>query len=371
MARRTAAASQPDAHARSAANDAASRIAAWQRRAGRHGLPWQQTRDPYRIWLSEIMLQQTQAATVVPYYERFLDLFPTVVDLADAAQDAVLHAWAGLGYYARARNLHRCAQVLRDAHGGRFPATAEELARLPGIGPSTAAAIAAFAYGERAPILDGNVRRVLSRYFAVEGDPTAARTLQRLWAHAQALIDAAPAALDMAAYTQGQMDLGATVCTRTRPDCARCPLEADCRARIEGRQDALPSPRARRAQPLRHCWMLIAECKGRVLLERRPDAGIWGGLWSLPQFEDTGALQAACAGLATAGSPQAMAAIDHVFTHFRLRIQPCLLKLPGTVLVPAEPGRAWVPIGTLDAYGMPAPVARLLAGLYPGKLPPR
>src|SRR5690606_22576991 len=182
MARRTAAASQPDAHARSAANDAASRIAAWQRRAGRHGLPWQQTRDPYRIWLSEIMLQQTQAATVVPYYERFLDLFPTVVDLADAAQDAVLHAWAGLGYYARARNLHRCAQVLRDAHGGRFPATAEELARLPGIGPSTAAAIAAFAYGERAPILDGNVRRVLSRYFAVEGDPTAARTLQRLWA---------------------------------------------------------------------------------------------------------------------------------------------------------------------------------------------
>lgn len=369
MARRTATAPRPDASAppawpAGAPADAASRIAAWQRRAGRHGLPWQRTRDPYRIWLSEIMLQQTQAATVVPYYERFLALFPTVVDLADAPQDAVLRAWAGLGYYARARNLHRCAQVLRDEHGGRFPATAAELARLPGIGPSTAAAVAAFAYGERAPILDGNVRRVLARYFAVEGDPAAARTVRRLWEHARALIDAAPAGLDMAAYTQGQMDLGATICTRTRPDCARCPLAPDCQARIRNRQDELPTPRARRAQPLRHCWMLIAECDGRVLLERRPDTGIWGGLWTLPQFEDAAALEAACAGLAAAGTPLALAAIDHVFTHFRLRIQPCWLRLPGAAPTAAGEGRAWAPIGNLDAHGMPAPVARLLAGLY-------
>lgn len=349
-------------------DDAASRIAAWQRQAGRHGLPWQHTRDPYRIWLSEIMLQQTQAATVVPYYERFLNLFPSIVDLADAPQDAVLHAWAGLGYYARARNLHRCAQTVRDQHGGRFPATAAELARLPGIGPSTAAAVAAFAYGERAPILDGNVRRVLARYFAIEGDPTTARIVQQLWGHAHALIDAAPADLDMAAYTQGQMDLGATVCTRTRPDCTRCPLAPDCRARIQNRQDELPTPRVRRAQPLRHCWMLIVECEGRVLLERRPDAGIWGGLWTLPQLEDTAALEAACAGLGAAEPPQTLAAFDHVFTHFRLRIQPCWLRLPGASPMPTRADQAWVPIGKLDAHGMPAPVARLLAGLYDGGL---
>ncbi|WP_276808765.1 A/G-specific adenine glycosylase [Castellaniella defragrans] len=369
MARRTATAPRPDASVpparpAGASADAASRIAAWQRRAGRHGLPWQHTRDPYRIWLSEIMLQQTQAATVVPYYERFLALFPTVVDLADAPQDAVLRTWAGLGYYARARNLHRCAQALRDGHGGRFPATAAELARLPGIGPSTAAAIAAFAYGERAPILDGNVRRVLARYFAIEGDPAAARTAQRLWDHARALLDAAPAGLDMAAYTQGQMDLGATICTRTRPDCARCPLALDCQARIQGRQDELPTPRTRRAQPLRHCWMLIAECEGRVLLERRPDAGIWGGLWTLPQFESAEALAAARDALPAGEAPQALAAFDHVFTHFRLRIQPCRLRLAGAAPAPDGADRAWAPLAELDAYGMPAPVARLLAGLY-------
>lgn len=345
-------------------DDVAARIAAWQRRAGRHGLPWQQTRDPYRIWLSEIMLQQTQAATAAPYYTRFLDLFPSVIALADAPQDAVLHAWAGLGYYARARNLHRCAQVLKDEHAGRFPTTAAELAQLPGIGPSTAAAIAAFAYGERVPILDGNVRRVLARYFAIEGDPTATRATQQFWAHARALIDAAPADLDMAAYTQGQMDLGATVCTRTRPDCARCPLAPDCQARIQGRQNELPAPRARRAQPLRHCWMLIVECEGQVLLERRPDTGIWGGLWALPQFADAAALDAACAGLPAAGPPQTLAAIEHVFTHFRLRIQPRWLKLAGARPAPIRTDQAWVPAGQLDAHGMPAPVARLLAGLY-------
>ena len=347
-------------------DDAASRIVVWQRESGRHGLPWQQTRDPYRIWLSEIMLQQTQAATVVPYYTRFLGLFPTVTDLADAPQDAVLRAWAGLGYYARARNLHRCAQTLRDAHGGRFPDSAAELAQLPGIGPSTAAAIAAFAYGERAPILDGNVRRVLARYFALEGDPTTTAASRQLWHHAHALIEAAPADLDMAAYTQGQMDLGATVCTRTRPDCARCPLAARCQARIQGRQDELPTPRARKTQPLRHAWLLIAECADHVLLERRPDAGIWGGLWTLPQFEDAGALAAACAGLDADTAPQTLAAFDHVFTHFRLHIQPAWLRMTGAVPADGGPDRRWVPVGNLAAYGMPAPVTRLLAGIYDG-----
>ena len=372
------------------AADPASRIAAWQLQAGRHGLPWQRTRDPYRIWLSEIMLQQTQAATVIPYYQRFLERFPTVAALADAPADAVLQAWAGLGYYARARNLHRCAQAIRDRHAGQFPRSAAELESLPGIGRSTAAAIAAFAYGERAPILDGNVRRVLARYLALEGDPGTTAMMRALWMHAQAWLDRAPADLDMQAYTQGQMDLGATICTRSRPDCPRCPLAADCAARRLGLQDALPSPRARRAQARHHCWMLILECEGHLWLQRRPDAGIWGGLWALPTFDDRPALDAACARLPTAAeSLQALAGVEHVFTHFRLLMQPARLQLPGPcagirlaqdsepaslatqqprnpAVIPAQAGEsAWIPIARLREIGLPAPLSRLLLGLYP------
>ena len=203
--------------------DFAPRIVAWQRQHGRHDLPWQNTRDPYRIWLSEIMLQQTQVATVIPYYERFLQRFPDVAALAAAAQEDVMPYWAGLGYYARARNLHRCAQEIARDWNGRFPPTAEAIATLPGIGRSTAAAIAAFAYGERSPILDGNVKRVFTRHFGIAGDPAKRETEQRLWALADAQVDAAPG-LDMAAYTQGLMDLGATLCTRGKPACDRCPV---------------------------------------------------------------------------------------------------------------------------------------------------
>ncbi len=360
------------------APDAASRITAWQRRAGRHDLPWQQTRDPYRIWLSEIMLQQTQAATVIPYYERFLARFPTVMALADARIDAVLHLWSGLGYYARARNLHRCAQVLRDRHGGVFPASAARLAQLPGIGRSTAAAIAAFAWGERAPILDGNVRRVLARYAAIGGAPGAAATNRMLWAQAQAWLDAAPADLDMRAYTQGQMDLGATVCTRTQPDCTHCPLAPDCEARRQGRQQELPAARTRRVRPRQECWLLIAECQGRVLLHRRPDAGIWGGLWSLPEFGDQAALEHFCSPWpAPLTLPRELAAIDHAFTHFLLRIRPYQVCIPGPLPAVAgagaarnadedrAPGAAWVAIERLGARGMPAPVSKLLREQYP------
>ncbi len=348
-----------------AAPGAAQRIVQWQRRAGRHHLPWQGTRDPYRIWLSEIMLQQTQAATVIPYYQRFLDAFPDVLALADAPADAVMHAWAGLGYYARARNLQRCAQAVRDRHGGRFPREPEALAELPGIGPSTAAAIAAFAFGTRRPILDGNVRRVLARYFAVEGDPASGPVSRRLWVHAQAVLDAAPPDLDMRAYTQGQMDLGAMICTRRQPDCAQCPLADDCQARLQGRQHELPSPRVRRARPERDGLMLVVECAGRILLRRRPPAGIWGGLWSLPQFDTPDELRAACARHAPgAPGPLALACFDHEFTHFRLRIAPWLLRCGQPPGEPA-PGEAWIPVAELDRLGLPAPVARLLAGLYP------
>ena len=216
------------------------RIVAWQRLHGRHDLPWQNTRDPYRIWLSEIMLQQTQVATVIPYYERFLARFPDVAALAAAAQEDVMPYWAGLGYYARARNLHRCAQEIARDWQGRFPPTAEAIATLPGIGCSTAAAIAAFAYGERSPILDGNVKRVFTRHFGIAGDPSKREVEQRLWALADTQVEVAPD-LDMAAYTQGLMDLGATLCTRGKPACDKCPVADTCVARREGRQAELPT----------------------------------------------------------------------------------------------------------------------------------
>jgi A/G-specific adenine glycosylase len=352
--------------------DPASRIAAWQRRSGRHDLPWQASRDPYRIWLSEIMLQQTQAATVIPYYQNFLVRFPDVRALADAPLDAVLQAWAGLGYYARARNLHRCAQAVRDDHGGHFPRSSADLATLPGIGPSTAAAVAAFAWGERAAILDGNVRRVLARHHALEADPGASASTRQLWAWAREWLAQSPADLDMRAYTQGQMDLGATVCTRTNPDCPRCPLSDDCAARIQGRQHELPRPRMRRPQPEQSGHVIIVQCGGAVLLHRRPERGIWGGLWSLPQFEAQDRLTAFRRDLADVDAPplEKLAAFDHAFTHFRLHLQPWRLRLPGAPTVDTPPGHTWVPISTLHELGMPAPIARLLRGLYLEQPPP-
>lgn len=353
------------ASAPAAERDPASRIATWQISGGRHDLPWQESHDPYRIWLSETMLQQTQASTVVPYYQDFLTRFPDVRTLADAPLDAVLRAWAGLGYYARARNLHRCAQVVCDVHGGRFPRSAASLAELPGIGPSTAAAIAAFAYGERAAILDGNVRRVLARHHALEADPGTGASTRQLWAWAREWLARSPPDLDMRAYTQGQMDLGATVCTRTNPDCAHCPLADDCKARILGRQHELPRARARRRQTRQSCHLLIVQCGEDILLQRRSEQGIWGGLWSLPQFETQDGMADLCGKLpAGTSTPEKLAAFEHVFTHFRLHLQPWLLDIPEEPSPTAPSGLAWVPIQALRDRGMPTPVARLLAGLY-------
>lgn len=369
------------------AADPASLIAAWQVQAGRQSLPWQGTRDAYRIWLSEIMLQQTQANTVIPYFQRFLARFPDLRSLADAPLDAVLQAWAGLGYYARARNLHRCAQHIRDEYDGQFPSQAEILAQLPGIGRSTAAAIAAFAHGARVPILDGNVRRVLIRYLALTGDPQSAAMSRTLWAQAQAWLDQAPADLDMQAYTQGQMDLGAMICTRGRPDCLRCPLAKHCAAYRTGQQDSLPSPRLRRTQPQHQVWLLIIESEQQIWLQRRPDTGIWGGLWTPPLLGSPVALQAALHAL---GQPvmTELAGFEHVFTHFRLTIHPVRLCLP-TVLSLCPPDWQHLPVGNdatprnpvliafdkkqcgwtrltaLTDLGMPAPVSALLDGLYP------
>ena len=357
-------------------------VVAWQRRHGRHHLPWQGTRDPYRIWLSEIMLQQTQVATVTAYYLRFLQRFPDIAALAAATQDEVMPYWAGLGYYARARNLHRCAQVVVEQWGGAFPATSAQIAQLPGIGRSTAAAIAAFSYGERSPIMDGNVKRVFTRYFGIYGETSTRLTEQALWTTAETLLVAASPDLDMAAYTQGLMDLGSECCTRSRPDCPVCPLRDGCYAYRNDKQQELPTPKKKKASPERQCTMLILEHDGCILLELQPSPGIWGGLWSLPRYDDEPQLLAACADWVDAPArAQRMAALTHVFTHFRLHIEPWYLKNAGSALAPTlpdqtadsgqagalpevGPARRWVPIDALDAAALPAPVRKILDGLY-------
>lgn len=342
-------------------SDFARRLIAWQRRHGRSGLPWQFQQDPYRVWLSEIMLQQTQVTTVVGYYERFLARFPTVNALAAAPLSEVMRLWAGLGYYARARNLHACAVAVARHHGGRFPHSAEQLAALPGIGRSTAAAIAAFCFGERVPILDGNVKRVLARHFGIEGDPSQAATERLLWAQAAQLLPASAAR--MPAYTQAIMDLGATVCTRTSPECARCPLRASCTAFRDGRIDVLPTPRVRKTSPLRHVHFLVALHDGAVLLEQRPPAGLWGGLRSLPQFASLEALRESLRAWAPAARAAELLPMEprrHAFTHFTLDFVPHVARLARAPARVAESTWRWERLDALESLALPAPVRRLL-----------
>ena len=312
----------------------AASLITWQRRHGRHGLPWQGGHDPYRVWLAEVMLQQTQVAAVIPYYQRFLARFPDLEALAAASQDEVLRLWSGLGYYARGRNLHAAARVVA-ARGG-FPRTAEGLAALPGIGRSTAAAIAVFAFGRRAAILDGNVKRVLARRFGIDGD-------KAQWPLAESLLPAR----GLRAYTQALMDLGATVCTRAHPACERCPVAARCIARREQRIGELPARRARRPLPLRRATWYVLLRAGRVLLERRPGAGLWGGLWTFPERRPRGL-----------GKLRRLAPLEHGFTHFRLRAQPLL-----GAGHKAAPGQAWLDLEAAVGAAVPAPVRSVLKGL--------
>jgi A/G-specific adenine glycosylase len=340
-------------------SDFASRIIAWQKDHGRNDLPWQGTRDPYRIWVSEIMLQQTQVTTVIPYYRRFLARFPDVASLAAAPEDEVLAHWSGLGYYSRARNLHRAARAIISDHAGVFPRALEHIVALPGVGRSTAAAIAAFAFGQRQAILDGNVKRVLARYGAIEGYPGDKAVEQRLWRMADDLLPAA----DIEAYTQGIMDLGATLCSRARPRCGACPVGAGCAARGQGRVDELPSPRARKPLPERDTVMLIL-LRGRdVLLEKRPPTGIWGGLWSLPETErvdDIAAVVRARYGVVSK-TERPLPEFVHTFTHFRLNIRPRLLSGIHSRPVAREPGLMWIDLEEALAAALPAPVRKLLA----------
>jgi A/G-specific adenine glycosylase len=336
-------------------SELARRLVRWQARHGRHDLPWQRTRNPYRIWLSEVMLQQTQVATVIPYYRRFLARFPSVKALAAATLDDVLTLWSGLGYYSRARNLHAAARAVMASHGGRFPRTREALESLPGLGRSTAAAVAVFAFGEREAILDGNVKRVLARHFALRGFPGDARVERRFWALAEAQLPAS----NLEGYTQGLMDLGAGVCTRKRPACAKCPLRGTCKAYAKGKVEAYPEPRPRRNRPLRSTSMLLLLSKGEVLLEKRPPTGVWGGLWCFPEIE---------LGSERLVGKKNLPVVRHEFTHFTLDITPVVCFLGSASPRAAEPGQVWLPIEEAVGAAVPAPVRKLLAGLESGSL---
>ena len=336
----------------------AARLVAWQRQFGRHGLPWQVS-DPYKVWLSEIMLQQTQVATVLGYYPRFLARFPDLATLAAAPVDDVLALWSGLGYYTRARNLHKAAQMVMQEFGGAFPPQRVDIERLPGVGRSTAAAIAAFAFGQRETILDGNVKRVLARCFGVEGYPGDKAVETGMWQLAERLTPAAAA--DMQAYTQGLVDLGATVCTRSKPACTACPMLDGCVAANSGRTAELPQRKPRKAVPQRETVMLLALYQGQVLLQRRPPSGIWGGLLSLPEFDSTLAVDDWLAANADGELLPAWPEMVHVFTHFRLTITPQpvqLHSLAGSAC--HDNGWQWLPLAEAVDAGVPAPVRKLL-----------
>ncbi len=340
----------------------APRLLEWFETAGRKDLPWQRDPTPYRVWVSEIMLQQTQVATVIPYYEAFLRRFPDVRTLAAASLDEVLHLWSGLGYYARARNLQRAAQAIVARHGGEFPARLEEVLALPGIGRSTAGAILALSRGERHAILDGNVRRVLARQFGVEGYPGAPAVERRLWE----LSEVCTPHEQVAEYTQAVMDLGATVCTRARPACLLCPVQSGCVARERGLQDRLPAPRPRAARPTREAWLVAAMRGGhKVLLERRPPAGIWGGLWGLPEFPTRAHAEQWCREqLVGAAPPRPVTALRHAFSHFDYEMRPLLVHCLGKAAALREDDRyRWYDARQPARVGLPKPVATLVARL--------
>ena len=349
----------------------AQRVVTWQRAHGRHGLPWQGTRDAYRIWLSEVMLQQTQVSVVLPYYERFLARWPDVAALGAARQDEVMQLWSGLGYYARARNLHAAAQAVVERFGGRFPTRFDDLVTLPGVGRSTASAIAAFASGERRAILDGNVRRVLARHAGIGGDPSSAAVLAALWDEAERRVPAH----GIEAYTQGMMDLGASLCTVREPACLLCPAADDCVARVEDRVAELPGRKAKRATPTKRIGMLVVVAGGEVLLEKRPARGIWGGLWSLPEIPHDAAPEAAFASRwGTQARAWPLPPFTHAFTHYTLEVAPWRIA-PRAALRGAEAGgMTWLPLADVAGAALPAPVKALLtrvaAGEGSGAAPP-
>jgi A/G-specific adenine glycosylase len=337
-----------------------ARIIQWQRKHGRHGLPWQGA-DAYRVWLSEIMLQQTQVATVIPYYQRFVASFPDIASLAAATEDEVLAHWSGLGYYARGRNLHRAAKIINEKHQGEFPREFALILELPGIGRSTAAAICALAFHERRAILDGNVKRVLARYCGISGSPAEKAVETLLWQQAEALLPQH----EVATYIQAQMDMGATLCTRSKPKCALCPVQRDCVALQTNRVAELPTPRTRKTVPERNTTFLLFKHGNDILLEKRAPQGIWGGLWCTPQIEDG---QGVVADYLLRSGMQVIERIEmteftHTFTHFKLHITPVLLRVAQKPTQVQEAGSVWMDVEDALQAGIPTPVRSLLQKL--------
>jgi A/G-specific adenine glycosylase len=336
--------------------DFAARVLRWYDRHGRRDLPWQHSGDPYRVWVSEIMLQQTQVQTVIPYYQRFVHRFPDVASLAAAGLDEVLQHWSGLGYYARARNLHHAAEIIRDRYGGRFPETIEAVSELPGVGRSTAGAILALTFGQRHAILDGNVKRVLARHAAVDGWPGRTAVARQLWELAEARTPMAR----VGDYTQAMMDLGATLCTRSRPACAMCPVQGDCAALARGEVERFPGSKPKKEKPRRTTTMVLAVADGAVYLERRPAAGIWGGLWSLPEVSDVGDW---CAERldATAVSTESWGTLRHSFSHYDLDIAPVVVRIDAASSKVADSDDStWYRPGDAPPGGIAAPVRKLI-----------
>jgi A/G-specific adenine glycosylase len=359
----------------------------WQRTHGRHDLPWQGA-DAYRVWLSEIMLQQTQVVTVIPYYQRFVSSFPNVSSLAAATEEQVLAHWSGLGYYARGRNLHRAAQIIVEKYNGEFPREFEQIIELPGIGRSTAAAICALAYNERRAILDGNVKRLLARYCGIEGWAGNKKVEEQLWSQAEALLPLLPpsphalspreresnedlggetpveATTDIATYTQSLMDMGATICTRTRPKCAICPVQADCIALQKDRISQLPSPRPRKAVPEKQTTFLLLMHGNDMLLEKRPGSGIWGGLWCPPQAEsDNEVTEFIQRNGLEVGEQIELEEFTHTFTHFKLHITPLLIRVKQKSQKVQQAGNVWLDVQEALQAAIPTPVRRLLQKL--------
>jgi A/G-specific adenine glycosylase len=369
------------------------RLVTWQRTHGRHDLPWQGA-DAYRVWLSEIMLQQTQVTTVIPYYQRFVAAFPNVAALAAASEDDVLAHWSGLGYYARGRNLHKAAQIIVERYNGEFPHRFEDIVELPGVGRSTAAAVCALAYHDRRAILDGNVKRVLARYCGIEGWAGEKRVEEKLWQQAEALLPQSPrpagervreitsdwpagglsrmasssirdgSDIAIATYTQALMDIGATVCTRSRPKCVLCPVQADCVALKTERIAELPTPRPRKAVPERHATFLLLMHGNDILLEKRPGSGIWGGLWCPPQFDDEAAARDWFVrnGM-EASEGERLPTFTHTFTHFKLHITPLMVRLVRKPFRVEQAGSVWLDVEEALGAAIPTPVRKVLEQL--------
>lgn len=345
----------------SSTDSVAARVVQWQALHGRNHLPWQRTRDPYKVWLSEIMLQQTQVATVLSYYTRFLERFPNVSALADAPADEVMGLWSGLGYYSRARNLHSCAQKVMSHHAGAFPANAKTLAELPGIGRSTAGAIAAFCFAERVPILDANVRRVLTRWLGFDKDLALAKNERLLWDLAETLLPSTDLQNAMPRYTQGLMDLGATVCLPRAPRCEQCPLHEGCIASSSGTASQYPVKK-RKLNRRSESWFLVVvrNEQGQVWLQRRPDQGIWAGMHCVPVFTDEDSRGAFVASVAhgTVTTEKSLPPFLHVLTHRDLYLHPTVLS--GSAVPRLRGDGDWFRPDQWHAVGLPAPIRKLL-----------